>query len=402
MNLLRLSSLFLAPALLASIALACGEITDPTQSTEKTATVSGALTGTSVPAGARVAVVWRNGNSGGVVVGAEAAIVNGKFTMALSAPPNGYFFPMEGNDYDSLSDAPNTVTPSPTPVAGADASTPSGSSGIDPGGSTSSSSGGGGSTSSSGGAKIAQKIGTRTDVSGGITEPLNVATAGFVVYVDANGNGKLDLDGEYASSPDTILGGNKELFLAYLKGGGQLDYEKLRDKSGILPVAGFNLAWDEGRWLPLSLVELQITDKAKLPSAVCDADASGGGTPGYNPSTTEPAVPGSSSSSGGFPGGAAYPAPDDPALTCVDNGHMFYYGTCPPAPTGLCASDYPPPCAKSGHSYAGDEPPVGWPCPITGPSSGWGSSSGSSGTGSTSSSGGGAVDGGPAPDAGGS
>ena len=51
MNLLRLSSLLLAPALAASFALACGEITDPTQNGERTATISGALTGTNVPAG---------------------------------------------------------------------------------------------------------------------------------------------------------------------------------------------------------------------------------------------------------------------------------------------------------------------------------------------------------------
>lgn len=180
MNLLRLSSLFLAPAVLASVALACGEITDPNASAERTATVSGALTGTSVPAGARVAVVWRNGNAGGVAVGSETAIVNGKFTMTLTVPPAAYFYPMSGNDYESLNDAPN-ATPPPAPVG-----TEEDTAGTDPG------------NASSGGGKVAQKLGTRDTISGGITEPLSVATAGFVVYVDANGNGKLDLEGEYA------------------------------------------------------------------------------------------------------------------------------------------------------------------------------------------------------------
>lgn len=421
MNLLRLSSLFLAPVLAAGFALACGEISDPTKGGERTATVSGALSGTSVPPGARVAVVWRKGVGGGVVVGSEADIVGGKFSMNLTTPPDAYFGPMDGDDYDSLNDAPNAVAPEPAPTEGNAGGPSGGSSGVDPGGSTSSSSGGGGSTSS-GGAKSAQKIGTRDNVSGGITEPLSIAIAGFIVYVDANGNGKLDLEGEYASSPDTIIGGNKELLLTYLKGGGQLDYEKLRDKSGILPAAGFNLAWDEGRWLPLTLVELKITENAKLARAVCDTDGTNGisggsggteeSTPGFDPG-------GSTSSSSGSSGGASYPAPDDPALTCMDNGHYFLYGTCPPAPVGVCADPYPPPCAKSGHSYANvdcsDTPPPGWPCQITGPSNtsssggstsssgGCGGSSGSSGSsGSTSSSSGGASDAGPAPDAGGS
>jgi hypothetical protein len=405
MNLLRLSSLFLAPALAASFALACGEITDPTQNGERTATVSGALSGTAVPAGARVAVVWRNGTSGGVAVGAEADIIGGKFTMNLTVPPDGYFFPMEGNDYDSLN-GPNTVEARPSPPPEDESGPTSGSSGTDPGGTGSTSSSGG----TSGSTKVVQKMGTRTNVSGGITESLSVAVAGFIVYVDANGNGKLDLEGEYASSPDTILGGNKELLLTYLKGGGQLDYEKLRDKSGILPNAGFNLAWDEGRWLPLNLVELKITENAKLSSAVCSGESGGYGggeeesTPGYNPETQSSGGTGGSTGSR-YPSGGTYPAPDDPALTCVDNGHKFTYGTCPPAPVGLCASEYPPPCARSIHGFTTEtgEPPEGWPCPITGPSSGdWGTGC----SGSTSSSSGSTPiptsDAGPAPDAGGS
>jgi hypothetical protein len=329
-------------------------------------------------------VVWRNGPSGGVVVGAETDIVSGKFTMNLTVPPDGYFFPWGGESYDSLSNGPNTAPP--TPVEETAPSTGN----VAPG-------------SGSGGAKVAQNVGTRTNVSGGITEALSVAVAGFIVYVDANGNGKLDLEGEYASSPDTIVGGSKELLLTYLKGGGQLDYEKLRDKSGILPNAGFNLAWDEGRWLPLNLVELKITNNAKLSSAVCEGDTDGYGE-------TEPVARPSTQSSGGtgsgYPSGGTYPAPDDPALTCVDNGHKFTYGTCPTAPVGLCASEYEPPCAKSIHGFTTEtgDPPAGWPCPITGPSSGdWGTGS----SGSSSSSGGStptpvSVDGGVAPDAGGS
>jgi hypothetical protein len=380
MNLLRLSTLFLAPALAATFALACGEISDPTKGTERTATVSGALTGTSVPAGARVAVVWRNGANGGVVVGAEADIVGGKFTMTLAAPADAYFYPMNGEDYDSLN-APNTTSPGapsgggtapadPAPVEDPD---------TDPGGVSS-----GGSTSGGGGSKVGSKLGTRGGtISGGITEPLSVATAGFVVYVDANGNGTLDLEGEYSSSPDTIIGGNKELILAYLKGGGQLDYEKLRDKSGILPVAGFNLAWDQGRWIPLTLVELQLSQKVKLPSAICSSygttDFGSDGEEGVSSTGARKPSPESTTAPDG-----GYPPKGAAGVYCYDGGHSFYYtGDCPPPPpppVGLCASDYGPPtaCASPSYSFVGDTPPAGWPCDVD-PTSG-GSSSGTGGT----------------------
>lgn len=351
MNRLHLASLF---SVLVASGFACGGISDPTRNAENVATVSGALTGTTVPAGARVALVWRKA-SGGVEVGAEAPIVNGQFSMTLGTPPDAYFFATEGNDYEKLSGgsaAPPSTDPGVPEPAPAPAPAPP--------------SGGG-------------KLSTKTNVSGGITEPMKVAVAGFVVYVDANGNGKLDLQGEYAASPDTILGGNKELFLAYLKGGGQLDYEKLRDKSGILPASGYNLAWDEGRWLPLSLVELKLNDDAKLPNPVCYSyggtpanSGSGGGsggsstgnvaTPGNDPSPPPP------STDGGAP--ASYPSPTDPNLYCSPDGRSYSYGSCPPPPpppVGLCAGDYGQallPCAKEYNAFAGDTPPEGWPCPV--------------------------------------
>jgi hypothetical protein len=237
-----------------------------------------------------------------------------------------------------------------------------------------------------------------TAVGGTITEPMTAALAGFVVYADTNGNGKLDLEGQYASSPDQILGGNKELILAYLKGGGALDYEKLRDKSGILPTAGFNVAWSEGRWLPLNVVELKLDAKASLPSAVCssyttvsESSSGSGGSGGTNPS--EPTVPVSvdggaadGSSSDGSTGGY-YPSPSDPTLLCSADGRSFTYvpkgsgcTNLPPAPVGLCAGDtYPIACAEpSGYQslYPGQSTPPGWPCPVSGDSDG-GSADGS-------------------------
>lgn len=373
MNRLLLASLLSVPAL----AFACGGISDPTRQGESVATVSGALTGTSVPAGARVALVWRN-PAGGVVAGAEAPIVNGQFSMALAPPPDAYFFSTEGGSYEGLAGSGGSVDE--PPMAGGTAPSPGGGSG----GAVPEEDQSGGGTPGSGGGKL----GTKTNVSGGITEPMKAAAAGFIVYVDENGNGKLDLEGDYASSPDTILGGNKELILAYLKGGGQLDYEKLRDKSGILPAAGYNLAWEQGRWVPLTLVELKLTSSAKLPSPVC---ASWGGVDETQPMPApEPApLPPDPDVADAGAAPASYPDPNDPNLSCSPDGKTYYYfdpSACPPPPpppVGLCAPDYGTSaraCASEVNSFAGDTPPAGWPCPVDPPPP--------------------AEDGGPAPDAG--
>jgi len=393
----RLRFAVLVSSSCAALAFACGGISDPTKNgSERVATVSGALTGTSVPANARVALVWRTAVStpteGGYAVGDDVPVVGGKFTMSLAVPPAAYFSSIDSgrSNFGSSSsggDPPQvgTATPAPDP-----APVPSG------GGSTS----GGGKLPSFG-----SQITPRDVVSGGITNPMSGAVAGFVVYVDTNGNGKLDLAGSYAASTDQILGGNKELILAYLKDGGALDYEKLRDTSGILPTQGFNLAWTDGkRWLPLNVVELKLDPKQGLPSPVCSSSGSysGGsssGSGGFDPvETPVPELPPSSSSSSSGSSGSSgsstsYPSPTDPNLHCAPDGRSFSYSdntpcpTPPPAPTGLCASDYDmstPGCARGGYGTslpAGTAPPAGWPCPVAGDQDGGGaSSSGSSGT----------------------
>ena len=358
-------------------AFACGGISDPTRGGEgRVATVSGALTGIAVPANAHVALVYRKhtttstGSQDAVEVGSDVAVVGGKFTMNLGVPAADYFSSADGASISGGSSAPPTAR---ADVPSSDQS----------GGGTPPSSGG---TSGSGAFGASTKLAPRDLVGGSITEPLSAAVAGFVVYVDANGNGKLDLEGPYASSPDEILGGNAELMLVYLKGGGSLDYEKLRDKSGILPATGFNLMWSEGRWLPLNDVELKLTPTAKLPSGVCYSSygyASGGstgsgGTATPIPVSSEP----SSSSSGSLPPssgssgtGNVYPAPGSPGLVCSSDGRSFQYyppadcAPSPPPPVGLCAGDVyeTSACASPGswgETYVpGATLPAGWPCP---------------------------------------
>jgi hypothetical protein len=397
----RLRFAVLVTSSCAAFAFACGGISDPTKGngSEKVATVSGALTGISVPANARVALVWRtaatNPSGGGYAVGDDVAVVDGKFTMGLSVPPAAYFEIIESDEgsFSSSSsggEPPNVggtePAPQPAPAPAPGGGSSSGGGGLPPG---------------------ASRITPRDNVSGGFSNPLSGAVAGFVVYADTNGNGKLDLAGTHAASTDQILGGNKELVLAYLKDGGGLDYEKLRDTSGILPTQGFNLAWTQGkRWMPLNVVQLKLDPNQGLPRPVCSSSGSSGsssgsgdGTGGFDPvatpvpppsggsggssGSTPPSTPpgsGTSSSGGSTSGGpGSYPSPTDPNLHCAPDGRSFsYYAptNCPPSPpppVGLCAGesiDIAMPCASGGYGSAipsGEPAPPGWPCPIAEP-----------------------------------
>jgi hypothetical protein len=374
---LLLSSLIGVTAFVSS---ACGGISDPTKGGEgRVATVSGALTGITVPANARVALVYRKIVTVGtsttttVQVGSDVPVVGGKFTMNIGVPADDLFGAVDGSSITSVSSSPPSVrTPSPTTLE------------------TPPSAGTGGSSTSGSAGAFGERLAPRDLVGGSITEPLTAALAGFVVYADTNGNGQLDLEGQYASSPDQILGGNKELMLVYLKGGGSLDYEKMRDKSGILPTAGFDLAWTEGRWLPLTDVELKLAANAQLPSAVCQTSSggfdtvsaspdptvsSGGGSAGAGGSSGTGGSGGVSTTSDGGSSGTYYPSPSDPQLKCSPDGRSYTYGdnpttcTTPPAPTDLCAGDVYPTayCAGStgyGNALANGAPvPAGWPCP---------------------------------------
>lgn len=330
--------------------VACGGISDPTQaSNERVATVSGALTGTEAPSGTRVALVWKVASSSTFAVSGDVAVVNGKFTMALSTPPDSYFFAPSsefGVLHAESGQLPgNAPPPDSTKPPAPNTSTPTPGSG-----------------------------------SGQITAPLNAAVAGFVVYVDTNGNGKLDIAGEYASSTDEVIGGNAELLLTYLRDGGALDYEKLRDRSGILPTTGYNVAWKPGRWLPLDAVELKLGTQTKLPGLVCGED--GDDTVSETPAT-EPEPAPESGDENGTGGNRGYPAPNDPNLHCSEDGRSWTYEPSqpsptdcpppPPAPQGLCAGDEPvAETVGCGHAGAyGEElpsgltaPPPGWPCPV--------------------------------------
>lgn len=358
--------LLLTSALLA----ACGNISDPSHvGSEHVAAVSGALsTSGTVPANAHVALVWNTGS--GLAVGADVPVVNGAFTMELDVPPDAYF---------------RTIDTSSSGTSGFGSSS-SGS------GSSAPSSGG----TNSGGPSAPPPVETDSGIlvadagvapnaihrndgtSGTISGPLEGAVAGFVAYVDANGDGKLDLSGSYASSPDTLIAGAADLALVYLRGGGPLDLQRLADKSGKTPSLGYDLALTEGQWVALNLVELTLSSSPQLPSGVCSSSSIGSSdTPTGTVSSGGSA--GSTGSNGGSSGsGGVYPSPTDPGLTCAPDGSSYTYNppqpTCPPptpAPVGLCTGDAPiavgscPAQAPETVTLPpGGVVPTGWPCPV--------------------------------------
>lgn len=336
--------------------LACGGISDPSRSGENVAVVQGALTSSdsvSVPANAHVAIVWYDASGGKLAIGADAPVVDGKFSFKLTAPADAYFVAVdgEGSSDDTAPPSDSDTAPAPAPASGDE-------------------------TSGSAGSATPKSIRPLADnVGGSITDGLRAAIGGFVVYADDNGNGKLDLDddqGTFQSSPDKIVGGSTDLALVYLKGGGTVDYEKLRDKTGVKPAAGFNLHVDsnDGLWLSANDVSLKIGPK-RLPSSVC---SNVGDVLEDGPTPATPTNPTGNSSSGA--NGSNEPA-IDPNIICAPDGrsYVIQYGNCDqpttPTPEGLCTystvSDTCSNGAAPGGSLEPGEPvPAGWPCPISG------------------------------------
>ncbi|WP_394830296.1 hypothetical protein LVJ94_27690 [Pendulispora rubella] len=309
--------------------LACGGLSDPSRQ-EGSLSLSGSLSGTALPNGAHVALVWRSGASGNVTIAADAPVVNGQYSLTVETPPDGYFF----TDDDDGTDA----GPPPT-----------GSSPGDLG------------------------LGTQGESVGGqVTDPLSRAVAGFLVYVDKNGDDELDAD-------DTILGGDRELSLTYFRGGASLSYEKLRDKTGALPHAGFNLGWTEG-WLQFDNADLTLSSKAELPGIVCggglgprpfpDAGTFDSGTGTFDAGRFDSGTGGQDSGGGT---GSGYPDPNDPRLHCRADGRSYSYDPiCQTVPRTLCSLH---PAAQCEGVYGSGIPtgfpiPVGWPCPIPGEDAG--------------------------------
>lgn len=365
----------------------CGGLANPDGSI---ATVSGNLKGTA-PNGSHVAIVWRS-PKGEFVVTNDTAVVNGTFAFDLEGPPDDSLFSLMDTSRNSTVSDPTVGNNSGAPTSGSGGAAPSGTSGA-----------------------ASYGLQLLDTVSGTVSSPLSFAVAGFVVYEDKNGNGKLDLTGSNADSPDKIVGGSSELVLTYLRDGSDLELEKLRDSAGQKPTRGYQLAWiPKGRWLPLTGVDLTIGVDT-LPSDVCYGGSGGSSSAGSpNGSTldvsgssdggvgTEPVDAGPANidggvdvdggaSGGGTGGYSGYPSSSDPNLRCSADGRSFTYaciydagtggGTIdagPPSTSrGLCGASYgdatPPSSGVAEICYPGaslgpnDPIPSGWPCTVAKP-----------------------------------
>lgn len=251
MRVLFLGALGAASLMLGTFA--CDAISDPTKreaespvvepepsgETDLSTVLQGSLAG-NVPEGARVAIVWAMAG-GGLVVGDQAPIVNGRFRIDPTPPPGAVF---EGGG------AGNDGVNSGTGMGPVD-------SGI--------------------GLEGFMRVSPRTNkpIEGTVGESTNStfqeAYAGFVVFVDGNGNGRFDIDPSYGAPPDPILGGNAGMQLAYFRGGEAADYGRREDWADRKPKPGYNLQLVEGDWLKLDEVQLALDPEAKLSERVCGA-----------------------------------------------------------------------------------------------------------------------------------
>jgi hypothetical protein len=239
--------------------------------------------------------------------------------------------------------------------------------------------------------------------SGAVSAPLTAAVAGFVLYVDGNGNGQFDISGDDGASPDQVVGGQHDLVLVYLRDGSQLDLEKLADKPGHVPSRGYNLVLASlDRWVSLSSVDLTLGENdSVLPGGVCELSrgiasgdvalppsasdigpngASGGASGGAT--TVSDGGTGTLGSTGttGYSWGSAsnpapslqhgpYPAKGDPNVWCSTDGRWWRYDSCRSgtvAPPGVCGAYHPLACNDYGAMLGSADPvPAGWPCDAT-------------------------------------
>lgn len=187
------------------------------------------------------------------------------------------------------------------------------------------------------------------------------AMGSLVAYEDRNGNGKLDLVDENASSfVDRILGANPDVLLAWFEGlpaGANTD--RVGATNGYQFVKITPCADDEGcilevDYIPITtLYEMMLTDEPKFAQLMCmngGGDASSSGS--FDPA---PHV-------GPGPNGV-WPGEDDPNLSCSADRASYTYNECGPAEyDGLCGGSESD-CALSTWTYAGETPPARWPCP---------------------------------------
>jgi hypothetical protein len=205
-----------------------------------------------------------------------------------------------------------------------------------------------------------------------------MAIGAVVVYIDENGNGKLDLVPEDAGAfVDKIIAANQDMMLTYIQGsvppfltqgvsgtpslGYDLLYaaECMAVPSMVTPTPGLDggvtitVTPDAGpcsapQWFGMdALYNVTVTSNPQVSALMCQSSSSSG-SEGVGPSSS----PGNAQP-------AQYPAPGSPGLACASDGSSYTYTTCT-TQGGVCSQEQT--CTST--SVARPTPvPAGWPCP---------------------------------------
>lgn len=327
----------------------CGSLGD-VDHREPLAVLQGQLTQTSTPvatpSNVRVAVVWMNFDGDGYRVTQDVraeAVFPSSFRLELTDPPPAEAMFTEKNGGGSATEPsdPPTVGREPAPAP--------------------------------------DDVTTKSEK---VTSPFTIAYGSVVAYEDRNGNGKLDLVDEGASTyVDRILGSNADMSLIYFEGTVPAE---AKDKNGRLPNRGYNIyrgitracepdatnestleTKSEGieprgctapEWLPMSTAyNLPLTADPKFAQIMCrNGDR--------RESTGSETVPLPNPTPGPGPNGK-YPSADDPRLACADGGKTYFYSECVTYSEGLCKGDVMR-CTSTYWSMPTATAPAGWPCTI--------------------------------------
>jgi hypothetical protein len=358
---------FFAPAAATALALcACGSLDANTNSTPVLAKLSGRVlnpNSLALNGSVRVAVVWKVYTPVEFNVAEDLPVQPAfpmSFTIELDAPP-----PPEAM---SSAAQPSATSSPPTAMSMA----------------------GGGPIDAGAGAAAAVSKLEPVNVQLNPNPNLKYAVGSVVAYVDRNGNGKLDLVPEDAStSIDAIVATNSELTIIYFEGPitDTSGVPLLKDAAGHLPTDGYNLAklpqcnrtsgvatfgaanpaclhppppptFDAGpcsgalEWLPTDTrFDLTVATVPEVASLICQngaASASNAATGSGGPPSDPSVQP------------AQYPDPCDPNLQCAQDGSDYMLFSCTTVSQGICRGTITT-CTSVG--YARPTPvPAGWPC----------------------------------------
>lgn len=186
----------------------------------------------------------------------------------------------------------------------------------------------------------------------------SVALGLLVAYQDVNHNGKLDLlDQSSTKAVDRVVGMDESHILVFVQAAPN-GFDVMKDDSGAVPRLGFNILehnsdFSKSAWDPIS-TELLLTEDSS-PDAQTVMCTSGGAS-SFGVGYTKQAPAGVIGPNG------AYPAADDPNLTCyASNPDRYGYTDDTVTLDKPCIKQYQ--SVTTVYSKQTGTSPAGWPCP---------------------------------------